>query len=219
MTDPAIAYVQRVLRETGMNPNQLAQRARVSHSTINRPLTIPNWPHKISRTTIDKIRAATGIEPDEIEGLGPLLDLGADADPDHISIPAWDVQAGAGNGVIPPDYPEIADRLTFPVGYLRSFTKAPLTDLRIITVKGDSMLDTLQNNDVVMIDSTKNSLAYDGLFVLNLDGAVHVKRVTRGSKPGWVAIVSDNKAKYPAFEREAGDVRVIGKVIWKGTRE
>lgn len=219
-------YLTYVIDKTGKAPSAIAKIAGMASTTLTRPLNNPKHVFKLSNTTLDKIQSKTGIPYGPFaSGLTPeggeawAVTVAHETDADHVSITALDVQASAGDGVIPPDYPEIADRLTFPANYLRSITRARPEDLSIIGVKGDSMLDTLQHDDVVMIDTTKTSLAYDGLFVLNLDGAVHVKRVTRASRPGWVTIVSDNRSKYPPFERAADDVRVIGKVIWKGTRE
>lgn len=63
MRDWALNYVLHVLEEKNWSMNQLAEEAGVSASTINRPLREKDWPHSLSRRTIDKIHKASGIDP------------------------------------------------------------------------------------------------------------------------------------------------------------
>lgn len=130
----------------------------------------------------------------------------------------YNVEASAGGGAVVDDE-SVAYQLSFPPGYLRSITSANPRDLAIISVKGKSMEPTLADNDVVMIDTTKRDLSFDGLFVLRDGGAsLLVKRVSRGRRRGTVVLVSDNPA-YPPAERDVEDVEIIGKVVWRGVRE
>ena len=130
-------------------------------------------------------------------------------------VPVYGIQASAGHGVIAPDFEEVDYTLAFPADYLRSISKSNPKNLVIIGVKGDSMEPTLKDDDIVMVDTSKQNLGFDGLFVLNFDGATHVKRISR-SKPEHIVVISDNKANYPPVEYRGADVQVIGKVIWKG---
>jgi phage repressor protein C with HTH and peptisase S24 domain len=100
---------------------------------------------------------------------------------------------------------------------LQRITRAQPRNLAVISVKGDSMMPTLCDDDIVMIDTTKRDLSYDGLFVIRDNGdALLVKRIGRASRSGFVSMISDNKEQYPAVERALGDIEVVGKVIWKG---
>jgi len=209
------------LSVSGRSLLSVAEEANVSYDQLKSLMQ-----GKSKTTNVDdgvKVAAAFGVSVEDffagrlnaVEVLPPL-----DGSPDdRVEVYAYDVQASAGPGGYVDDYPEIADRLTFPRGYLRTITSAKPQNLAIIGVKGDSMVPTLQDDDVVLIDMSKTSLGYDGLFVLNIDGTIHVKRIARGSRKGMVSIISDNKARYPEKERDVADVHVIGKVIWKGTRE
>jgi phage repressor protein C with HTH and peptisase S24 domain len=134
-------------------------------------------------------------------------------------VPIYDIEASAGNGVIPGESEDVTGQLVFPPGYLRHITSTPPRQLAIVTVQGDSMAPTLKPRDVVLIDTTKTNLGYDGLFVLRMDGAVHVKRVQRGARSGLLRILSDNKDAYPPYERDIGDVEAVGKVLWYGRKE
>jgi lambda repressor-like predicted transcriptional regulator len=63
MRDWALGYILHVMQTKHWSANRLAVEAGVAASTIARPLRVPDWPHKISRTTISKIYAASGIDP------------------------------------------------------------------------------------------------------------------------------------------------------------
>lgn len=131
-------------------------------------------------------------------------------------IDVYDIRASAGHGAVI-ESEEVIERLSFPPGYLDRITRTHPRHLKIIGVKGDSMEPTLKDDDVVMLDTTKTSLDFDGLFVLRWGDALHVKRVGRAGN-GSVSIISDNKAIYPPIQMARADIQVIGKVIWMGKR-
>ena len=212
MSDPALDYFRHVLAVRGWNANELAQKAGVSHSTINRPLTAPDWKSRISRKTIEAVAAASGIDPAPFVGAVTVVAVASDL------IPIYNVTASAGHGaLVGPE--EIVDQLSFPPGYLRHVTKANPKNLAIIGVKGDSMVPTLKDDDLVMLDRSKTDLSYDGLFVIRDGGdALLVKRITRAASKDHVLIKSDNAAMYPPVERHLSDVHVVGKVVWMGVK-
>lgn len=134
-------------------------------------------------------------------------------------VPVYNVAASAGYGALVDDQEEIIDRLSFPPGYLRRITSANPRDLAIIAVKGDSMAPTLCDNDIVMIDTSKRDLSFDGLFVLRDGGAsLLVKRIGRGPRRGTVLLISDNRT-YRDMDRDISDIDVVGKVVWRGVKE
>lgn len=139
------------------------------------------------------------------------------ADPDDL-VSVYNVEASAGHGALV-DIEMVVDRLSFPPGYLRRITSANPRDLAIIGVKGKSMEPTLSDDDVVMVDTSKRDLSFDGLFVLRDGGAsLLVKRIGRGRRRGTVMLISDNPTFHPV-EREIEEIEVVGKVVWKGVKE
>jgi phage repressor protein C with HTH and peptisase S24 domain len=194
----------------GWTAAELARRSGVSYDTINK---FKHRPHASTKAeAARKLLEALEIEwtdEERVDEQKPIDDL----------VPIYDIEASAGNGIIPGEDEAVVDHLALPPGYLRRITSAPVSALAIVTVTGDSMSPTLRGGDVVMIDTRKQNPGYDGLFVLRFDGALHVKRMNRGSRPGVVRIVSDNPVGYAAFERELHDVEVVGKVLWYGRKE
>jgi phage repressor protein C with HTH and peptisase S24 domain len=153
-----------------------------------------------------------------LQSLPPSARAGgsATAASEQAMIDVFDVAASAGHGAVV-EGETVIERLSFPLDYLTRITKTHPRHLKIIGVQGDSMEPTVKHDDVVMLDTTKTSLDYDGLFVLRWGDALHVKRVGRASN-GSVRIISDNKDIYPPIEMPRTDITVVGKVIWIGKK-
>lgn len=136
-------------------------------------------------------------------------------------IPIHNVSAAAGHGAVVGEE-EIVDRLAFPPEYLRRLTDTHPRHLVIIEVMGDSMAPTVDHKDIVMLDTSKRDVSYDGIFVFRdvgtSDGnSLQIKRIGRGSRRGYVMLISDNK-NWPLVERAVDQMDVIGRVIWMGTK-
>ena len=196
---------------------ELQRRSGVTYDVLNKLKRRPG-----SSTSAENARAIRDALAQFWPGESPHLtvDLPAEVEDEaRALIPVLDIQASAGPGLIPPDYEAVVYRLELPRDYLASLTSTPPEHLRVITVKGTSMLPTLKPGDLVMIDTAKTNLGYDGLFVLRMDDALHVKRVGRGSRRGQITIISDNREEQPPFERSVSDLDVLGKVVWRGVKE
>lgn len=218
MADPALNYLRHVMQAKGWTAADLARHAGVSHSTINRPLTVKDWPHAISRRTISAVERASGIDASEfIEGFVPAAasaEEGQAPDGKRL-VPVYDVDVSAGFGTFVEAENHVAN-MAFDPRYLREFGAS--RDLSIVRVKGDSMEPTLVDDDVVLVDHSKRSLDWDGLFVLRFGDALQVKRIGRGSQRGQVTVLSDNRTLYPEREMAVDEIDVVGKVLWYGRK-
>ena len=129
-----------------------------------------------------------------------------------VGVPRLALGASAGPGAL--DAAEIAvGHLGFTPRWLRRHDLDPAM-LSVIEVEGDSMDPTLRDGDEILVDRTPRPLRA-GIHVLRLDEVLLVKRVERAGER--LRLISDNHA-YPPIEREAGEVEVIGRVVWKGGR-
>lgn len=149
----------------------------------------------------------------------PALQRVAPGEPGSSSatlVSVFDVAASAGMGAMIGEETEVHS-LAFPPSYLKKLTSSSPGNLTIIGVKGDSMEPTLLDDDIVLLDMSKTNLSFDGLFVLRFDDALHVKRVGRAAKPGFVTILSDNPV-FPPIEVEKAELTVVGKVLWYGRK-
>lgn len=123
-----------------------------------------------------------------------------------------DISYAMGDGSVIEDYPE-TDFLPFSLNFLRQFARGTTDRLFIATGHGESMEPTLRRDDLVMIDTSQNRIAFqDQLWALTFCGAGMIKRLRRISATKLL-ILSDNPA-VPPQEADEEDIHVVGKVVW-----
>ncbi len=129
-----------------------------------------------------------------------------------VDVPRLDLGASAGPGAVPPGDEAAFDTFRFSRRWLaeQGLERAQLS---AITVEGDSMEPLLHDGDEILVDRAPRAFR-DGIHVVRLGDTLMVKRVASAG-PGRVALLSQNMA-YPPVEVAAGEVTIIGRVVWKG---
>ncbi|MDE2229436.1 MAG: transcriptional regulator [Alphaproteobacteria bacterium] len=130
-----------------------------------------------------------------------------------LRIPELDVRVAAGDGLVGGNA-KVVEEWQLPSGMVRQYSTAPASDLRIITVMGDSMEPTLQPGQRVLVDTGDRNPSPPGIFVVWDGLGLVVKRcqVVPHSEPARVRITSDNP-KYDAYERTLSEAYIQGRVI------
>ncbi len=132
---------------------------------------------------------------------------------DAISLPRLTIQGSAGQGLIP-TREEVEDYLSVSRRYLREVGINPHY-AHVLRLSGHSMAPTLQDKDLVIIDTSQNRVRDEEIYALSYGDAVLIKRL----QPQWdggMKIISDNKSGHygdafvPAGERE--QLRIVGRV-------
>ena len=133
-----------------------------------------------------------------------------------VEIPVLDVDASAGFGAIA-ESEAAHTRFGFDERWLGRLTRAKSASLSIIHVDGESMEPTLRDEDEVLVDASDHGARLrDGIYVLRIDDALVVKRVTMQPGGRHITISSDN-ASYPSWtDVDRATVHVVGRVIWFG---
>jgi SOS-response transcriptional repressor LexA len=113
-----------------------------------------------------------------------------------------DINASAGGGAF-----------NFEDGYeILYFDKRVVDkDLDAINVIGDSMEPTIKDGSIILIDRENKNIRNGGIFVVNTNAGVFVKRINLKST-GEIELISDNKA-YPNETINPSDVEIVGKVV------
>jgi len=154
-----------------------------------------------------------GVAEEELGGSVGKSSLPEAAREDFVRVPRLPLGASAGPGAFAFEERPF-DSFGFSEHWLREQGLDP-NMLSAIAVAGDSMEPELRDGDEILVDRAPRPFR-DGIHVVRLGDALHVKRVQR-SRPGQLMLVSANTA-YPPLEVEAGEVEVIGRVVWKGGR-
>jgi phage repressor protein C with HTH and peptisase S24 domain len=186
----------------------LGRRAKLGESAVKHIFAGVSQNPRID--TLTKIASALGCAVHDLTGEEP--DDEAIASQQMAGVAEIDVSASAGGGALPIAELEIA-HWQFPPDFVRSDIRSRSTDLRIITIEGDSMSPTLESGDKAIIDLSRTAPSPPGVFVLWDGLALVAKRLEfiEGSEPHRVRIISDN-GRYQAYERTAEEVRVVGRV-------
>jgi len=130
-----------------------------------------------------------------------------------IDIPRLPLSASAGPGSAVGDEMPF-DNFRFSRRWLREQGLVG-SDLSAITVEGDSMEPLLRAGDEVLVDRSDRPFR-DGIHVVRLEDTLLVKRVA-AQGGGRLSLLSQNLA-YPPIEVEAGNIEIIGRVVWKSGR-
>ena len=154
-------------------------------------------------------------ECDKKPGLVTEPDITEDG---FVKVPRYRVDASAGHGTIISSE-QIVDHLAFRADWVRHALGVPVASLALINVTGDSMEPTLSNGDLILIDRSITGVDDSGVYVLQFDGKLKVKRI-HSKSDGSVDLISDN-SRYPT-ESLVGELaqglKVVGRVVWCGRR-
>ena len=135
-------------------------------------------------------------------------------------VPEMEVEAAAGSYAPPGEIGRERARWQIPEAMIRHEGRAEPAGLRILRLAGNAMEPVLREGDRLIVDTARRIPATGELFVLRDGGGIVVKRVerVRDGGPPRLRLISPNP-NYPPSTCLAGDVEVVGKVIWTVRRE
>lgn len=133
---------------------------------------------------------------------------------DYATIPQLHANGSCGDGYLN-DHVEVRGSMAFKRDWLARMSIDP-EQAGVIYAKGDSMMPTINDGEVLLVDYRQKEPMSSRIYVLNTDGDLRVKRLFK--RNGWL-ITSDNqdKLRYPdeLIDSPTGMV-VVGRVVWRG---
>lgn len=178
----------------------------------------PNLPITISKE-IAKLFSAHGVAASEVLALAGLNAEGALAPRpediadqlDAVLLPEVDVGLSMGGGNDLGDFP-VVQQVPFSRTWLRGLTSSPPSQLMVARGDGDSMMPTILDQDIVIIDRAQATIRQqDRIWALSYGGFGMIKRV-RGLPDGTYQINSDNNAVTPIIAAD-GEMFTIGRIV------
>lgn len=128
----------------------------------------------------------------------------------QVFIPKYDMLASAGYGA----YNSNAQIGTMMLDrrYVEKELNANPRTLTALGVAGDSMEPTLRNGDVVLVDNSQKS--GDGIFIIQVDDILYIKRVQTLFNKGIIRLTSDNGFYAPMdIDAKVDNVNILGRVV------
>jgi len=86
-----------------------------------------------------------------------------------------------------------------------------LKNIEAINVTGDSMEPTLNNDNIVFLDRSKDNTSREGVYAFTTNHGLFVKRIQK-RVDGKLDIISDNK-DYPVQVLVPNEINILGKVV------
>lgn len=143
------------------------------------------------------------------------IDRPSSSQPEFETIPIYDIDASAGDGSFVAEG-NILGYQPFRAQQISRLTRADISNLAVIMVRGDSMDPTLANQDHVLVDTTVHRVGRDGIYILALEEELLVKRCWVDLDSGDIIVKSDNPqyGEQRVTDKERLDVK--GRVVWIG---
>jgi len=143
------------------------------------------------------------VPQNEPEQMADLLDA--------VLIPEIEVGYSMGGGADIDDY-QVVQMVPMSRGWLATLTESPASHLFVARGEGDSMMPTLLDRDIVIIDRAQRSMRQqDRIWAIAYAGFSMIKRL-RALPDGTLQINSDNK-NVSSIQASEGEAFIIGRVV------
>lgn len=132
----------------------------------------------------------------------------------YIQLPYLEIESSAGRGKHAVDHPPILQYLNVLEEWaFETFGKNAKDYIKLINNTGDSMAPTIQDGDILFVDTSKRYYEADGIYILNWQDRLLTKRLV-AQQDGRLAIKSDNKIYDSEYVNEstANDLAICGLV-------
>lgn len=135
-----------------------------------------------------------------------------------IYAPMFDVQASAGFGST--GFEEQAtDHFVFDKTWLANNLRLNSDNIAFVQVSGDSMLPTLEDGDMILVDLSVNQVQQQDIYLLHTEDGLLTKRL-KTLNNGDIEVKSDN-SNYETWTLSTSQEQqayVAGKVVWVSRR-
>lgn len=97
--------------------------------------------------------------------------------------------------------------------FLLLISKNSADYLKIVVARGDDMSPTFSDGDMLWVDTSKNSLAVDGIYLFEVKKEMFTKRICMNKIEGGANIISDNRLYPPMYIKNLDKISIIGKIV------
>lgn len=205
------------IRQLGLNAGQVAELAGTNRSFVYDIMRGRSENPNLDK--LDQVSKVLKVERNwllhgmgEVEGESPILD---DPDEMFVAIASVSVKPAMGGGAVVEDQPPPGRPYHFQKSWIKHSLRADPANLRIMHVEGDSMMPTLKDSDIVLVDLSRRAPTPPGVFVLHDGLGLVAKRLEHipNSEPPRVRVISDNSF-YSPYECTCDEINIVGRIRW-----
>ena len=180
--------INTALQTKGLSVNALARQVGVSYPAM-RKITKGET---LNPKFLFEIAEALGVSVEWLKtGEGSSENLSDDPSDDHIRFERLDVIAALGDGYINNETAEVVDFVHVDKAWARENLGGNLSRIQVITARGDSMQGTIEDGDVLFVDTSVRSFEGEGIYLLSFADGLKAKRL-QASVGGGLLVISDN---------------------------
>lgn len=204
--------LQFLMKEQGLSQQALAERVGVKQPTINRLVHGEQGGTKFLHLIAAELGTTAHYLTGEIDEPYPEDGYRPPAkDINSVEVQEIDLAYGMGGQYLD-DIPVKANTVRFTRDWLRNFTDAKPDDLFFARGIGNSMMPTILDSDIVLIDRSQDSMRMnDQIWALSFGGMGMIKRL-RSMPDGSLRIMSDN-ASVREDRATDDEAHLIGRVV------
>lgn len=205
------------MESAGYSQERLGEAVELTQPAIQK---MTSGKTKGSKKTI-AIAKVLGVRPEWLaSGDGPMRSDGqpepisTEDEPESFRVEVLDVHASAGPGVINSEVIQTIKSIEYTDEHaLLMFGGKLASNIKMITVEGDSMSGTIEIGDSIFVDITKDYFSTDGIYVFLFKNRLHVKRLQM--MPDHLLVHSDNPqyADWKISEENEQHLKVMGRVL------
>ena len=180
--------INTALQTKGLSVNALARQVGVSYPAM-RKITKGET---LNPKFLFEIAEALNVSVEWLKtGEGSSENLSDDPSGDHIRFERLDVIAALGDGYINNETAEVVDFVHVDKAWAREKLGGNLSRIQVITARGDSMQGTIEDGDVLFVDTSVRSFEGEGVYLLSFADGLKAKRL-QASVGGGLLVISDN---------------------------
>ena len=180
--------INTALQTKGLSVNALARQVGVSYPAM-RKITKGET---LNPKFLFEIAEALNVSVEWLKtGEGSSENLSDDPSGDHIRFERLDVVAALGDGYINNEAVEVVDFVHVDKAWAREKLGGNLSRIQVITARGDSMQGTIEDGDVLFVDTSVHSFEGEGIYLLSFADGLKAKRL-QASVGGGLLVISDN---------------------------
>jgi hypothetical protein len=180
--------INTALQTKGLSVNALARQVGVSYPAM-RKITKGET---LNPKFLFEIAEALNVSVEWLKtGEGSSENLSDDPSDDHIRFERLDVIAALGDGYINNETAEVVDFVHVDKAWAREKLGGNLSRIQVITARGDSMQGTIEDGDVLFVDTSVRSFEGEGIYLLSFADGLKAKRL-QASVGGGLLVISDN---------------------------
>ncbi len=206
---PSDFYIK-IAEKTGVSLDWLMIGKGFPYDDVNTPpwveLEQPNWTNDLSTERKEFLKKLKNnyqkyiqehVQKNELvqnteflPSVDPSYDF-SDHSYDRIFFGRLDVIASLGDGYVNNETAEVVDYVHVDKAWAREKLGGNLSRIQVITARGDSMQGTIEDGDVLFVDTAVRSFEGEGIYLLYFADGLKAKRL-QASVGGGLLVISDN---------------------------